>query len=69
MIESINQLCCAHLNNAVPVRRPKAGFVAKTYKDTGNSGTKGDKIFLNIVSSDKITTPTRVDTDKVFFCI
>ena len=39
--------------------RPAPGFVAKTYKeDKAGKDSKGDKIWINIVASDKITKPS-----------
>lgn len=43
--------------------RPNPGFVAKLYK-VAEGGGKGDKLFINIVSSDKISKPTCTNTDK-----
>jgi hypothetical protein len=46
--------------------RPIPGFVAKTHKSSKVSGNGGkEKIFLNIVSSEKILAPSKTDTDKV----
>lgn len=42
--------------------RPSPGFVAKAFKVT--DGVKGDKVFINIVSSEKITKPTSVNTPQ-----
>jgi hypothetical protein len=43
--------------------RPTEGFVAKTYKKMGNATTK-DKVFLNVVQSDKILKPSKTTTPK-----
>lgn len=43
--------------------RPDPGFVAKTHKVV--EGSSDDKVFLNIVSSDKIAEPTSAKADKV----
>jgi hypothetical protein len=42
--------------------RPTPGFVAKLYKKKTDG--QGDKVFINIVSSDKITKPTSINSDK-----
>ena len=45
--------------------RPQPSFVAKTHKvDKTQSETKGDKVWLNIVQSDKITEPSKVVTKE-----
>jgi hypothetical protein len=43
--------------------RPTAGFVAKT-KKSGPVSTD-DKVFINIVTSDKIKAPSKTASDKV----
>ena len=43
--------------------RPTACFVAKTYKII--DGIKGDKVFVNIVSSESIMTPSKTSTPEV----
>ena len=44
--------------------RPGPGFVAKTYKvDETAKDKKGDKLWMNVVSSDKITKPSSEKTD------
>lgn len=43
--------------------RPAACFVAKTYKML--NGIKGDKVFVNIVSSESIMTPSKTSTPEV----
>ena len=48
--------------------RPKACFVAKTYKmKDGAQGEKvqGDKVFINIVTSESIMTPSKTSTPEV----
>eukprot|EP01041_Mallomonas_annulata_P000952 gene952-1847_t len=42
--------------------RPSAAFVAKSHKLI--DGKESDKLFINIVHSDKILVPSKVDTDK-----
>ena len=47
--------------------RPTAGFVAKTYKEdkkNAKNGSKGDKVWLNIVQSDCIAKPSSVKKDS-----
>jgi hypothetical protein len=44
-------------------RRPIACFVAKTYKVV--DGVKGDKVFINIVSSESIMQPSKTVSPEV----
>lgn len=44
--------------------RPNPGFVAKTYKVTPGGADRGDKVFVNFVSSAKIAQPTSVNSEK-----
>lgn len=44
--------------------RPSPGFVAKTYKWMDGKEAEKDKIFINIVQSDKIAEPTKQTTPK-----
>ena len=43
--------------------RPQKGFVAKSRKRDKND-KKDSKVFINIVQSEKITEPSKTDTDK-----
>ena len=45
--------------------RPIACFVAKTYKVV--DGVKGDKVFINIVSSESIMQPSKTVSPEVIF--
>jgi hypothetical protein len=45
--------------------RPKASFVAKTYKmDKDDKDKKGDKVFINIVSSEFIMGPSKTTSPE-----
>jgi hypothetical protein len=45
--------------------RPKASFVAKTYKvDKLDKEKKGDKVFINIVSSEFIMGPSKTTSPE-----
>lgn len=44
--------------------RPTAAFVAKTYKIDDSDNKKGDKVFINIVHSDKVTAPSMTSAAK-----
>lgn len=45
--------------------RPEKGFVAKSRKrDHKDKEGEDSKVFINIVHSEKITKPTKTDTDK-----
>ncbi len=44
--------------------RPQPGFVAKTHKVTESGKVVKEKIFINVVQSDKIARPTKKSTPK-----
>jgi hypothetical protein len=49
----------------VHLYRPKASFVAKTYKlDKNDKEKKGDKVFINIVSSEFIMGPSKTTSPE-----
>lgn len=58
-----NQSKLSHSYNTCACR-PEPVFVAKSYKEFKNDKKDKEKVFLNIVQSSKINTPSKTDTPK-----
>ena len=61
----MHSIICIHLHSFTFIHRPSGAFVAKTYKTHEVQGTETkDKVFLNIVYSDKIAVPTKTTSKE-----